>query len=612
MAYDPKTSKMKQKIIPVDYTGRNFDSIKKNLTEHAKRYYPDTFRDFNEASFGSMMLDTVAYVGDMLSFYLDYQANESFLDTSIEYSNIVRHAQRLGYDPWSREISTSGIISVYLTVPATTAGAGPDLSYAPTLRRGATFESNSGVQYTLAEDIDFALDINERAVAAVDEGGSPSSYAIKATGLIISGGTFETNISIGEYLPYRQVEIIEPNMIEILSVIDSSGNEYFEVDYLSQDTVYASILNPEYNSLQGGEVQELLKPFSVPYRFTTERQGGTTTVMQFGAGSESELRGDSIVDPSKVVLSQYGKNYVSDKSFDPTKLLQTEKLGIGPANTMLTIIYRANNTDGTANSQTDTVQRINDAAWSWKDQSSLVATTMQEIITSAECTNEFPIIGDIKLPTSQEIKHRAKGVYASQNRAVTRQDYVNQVYSLPSRYGAVKRCAVMKDHKSLKRNLNLYVISENTNNRLISTPISIKKNIKVWLAGRKMLNDTIDILNARRVSFDLTYSVLASTGTNKYEVLASCNYALESYFSNVIPDIGEPFSISNVTKLLNSISGVDDVIDIDVIQKDGSDYGDIKFDIFARTTPDRRMITVPLDTIWEVRHPESDIHGVIR
>ena len=86
-----------KRIITINYTNREFQSIREDLIQLAERFYPDTFRDFSEASFGSLMLDTVAYVGDQLSFYLDYQANESYLNTAIEYGNIVKHAVQLGY-----------------------------------------------------------------------------------------------------------------------------------------------------------------------------------------------------------------------------------------------------------------------------------------------------------------------------------------------------------------------------------------------------------------------------------------------------------------------------------------------------------------------------------
>ena len=81
----------------IRYTDRDFNSIKEGVVRYVKRYYPDKFRDFSDASFGSLMLDTVSYVGDVLSFYLDYQANESFLDTAVEYDNIIRHGEQVGY-----------------------------------------------------------------------------------------------------------------------------------------------------------------------------------------------------------------------------------------------------------------------------------------------------------------------------------------------------------------------------------------------------------------------------------------------------------------------------------------------------------------------------------
>ena len=39
--------------VPIRYTNRDFDSIREDLVQYAKRYYPDTFKDFSEASFGS-------------------------------------------------------------------------------------------------------------------------------------------------------------------------------------------------------------------------------------------------------------------------------------------------------------------------------------------------------------------------------------------------------------------------------------------------------------------------------------------------------------------------------------------------------------------------------
>ena len=88
----------KLKNTPINYTSRNFDSIKNDLINHAKRFYPDQVADFSQASFNSMILDSVAYVGDVMSYYLDYSVNESFLDTAVELGNLRKHARSAGFN----------------------------------------------------------------------------------------------------------------------------------------------------------------------------------------------------------------------------------------------------------------------------------------------------------------------------------------------------------------------------------------------------------------------------------------------------------------------------------------------------------------------------------
>ena len=83
----------KQKNVMINYTSRDFDSIKDDLLDHASRYYSNAHKDFTVPGFGSMVLDTVAYAGDVLSYYLDYSVNESFLETAMEFSNVRNHAR---------------------------------------------------------------------------------------------------------------------------------------------------------------------------------------------------------------------------------------------------------------------------------------------------------------------------------------------------------------------------------------------------------------------------------------------------------------------------------------------------------------------------------------
>ena len=231
---------MARKKTPIKYTSRDFESIKQDLINHAKRDYTDTYRDFNESSFGSLMLDTVAYVGDVLSFYLDYQANESFMDSAVEYKNVARLARQFGYK-YQGSPSSTGIVEFYITLPANASGMGPNLDYAPILKNNAQFASNGGSPFLLTEDINFANPNNEVVVAKVNPStGIPISYAIRAKGTVVSGKLVEETFEIGDYQRFRRLFLSIPRAVEVLSVVDLDGNEYYEVDYLSQDVVYRS------------------------------------------------------------------------------------------------------------------------------------------------------------------------------------------------------------------------------------------------------------------------------------------------------------------------------------------------------------------------------------
>jgi hypothetical protein len=596
-----------KKIVPVKYTSREFNSIKEELIEYAKRYYPTTFRDFSEASFGALMVDTVSYVGDMLSFYMDYQANESFIDTAIEYENVVSHARRLGYR-YRANPTSYGVGTFFVLIPATSLGT-PDVNYMPVIKKGSLFSSDTGNQYMLNEDIETSSDNNEIVVARVSEDtGLPTWFAIKTTGQLISGFLSSTTVDLGNFKKFRRIEITAPDVAEITDIVDSEGHSYHEVDYLSQNVVYKAVKNPNFSGADG-QTQHLLKPFIVPRRFTVE-QVLDRTFIQFGYGSDSELTSESVADPSSVVLQQWGKDHITDESFDPSKLLKTEKFGIAPANTTLTIIYRVNSSED-VNAPVDSVTEVIDPILQFKNVRELSQTTISFILQNIEVSNEEPIIGDINTDTISEIKLRAKDNYASQARAVTRQDYISTVYSMPSKFGAVKRCNILRDHNALKRNLNLHIVSENRDGSLVRTNDGIKSNLKVWLGKNKMINDTIDILDARILNLSIEFSVLGDATQNRYDILNRAKVALARAYS-VIPDVSEPFYITDVRDILKSVQGVVDVIDVQIRQKSGGDYADLNFDVDRNTSPDGRMIKIPEDVIWEIKYPNIDIKGVVK
>jgi hypothetical protein len=397
-------------------------------------------------------------------------------------------------------------------------------------------------------------------------------------------------------------------LTEIISVTDLDGNEYYEVYYLSQDIVYRAILNRDNND-SNTEVKSILKPFSVPRRFVVIREKNKT-YLQFGTGdASSDTYNSELIDPSAVTLEIYGKNYISDKDFDPNNLIKSDKLGVVPSNTTLRIIVRANNSDN-VNTGAGTLTSVGSALFDFGDTRNLDITKINSVRSSLEVNNEEPIVGDTPLINAEELKFRVYNTFGSQNRAVTEKDYEALLYNMPPEFGSVKRASIARDYDSFKRNINIYVVSEDSVGALVNTNQSIKENVKVWLNKNKMINDTIDILDAKIVNLSIKFSVVSDLEADSSQVLRDCISALEREYSKT-KFIGEAFFISDIYTLLKNVQGVNDVKSVKVEQKNGLDYSDVFFDVNRFMSRDGRYIEAPKNIIFEIRFPRSDIYGEI-
>ena len=591
----------------IDYTSRDFNTIKEDLVDYAKRYYPNSFKDFSESGFGSLMLDTTAYIGDILSFYLDYSVNESFLDTAIEYDNVIKLGRQMGYrfNPAAASVG-QGIF--YIIVPAATVGSGPDTDYMPILKRGTEVSSLDNIAFILNEDINFADPNNEIVVAEVNsDTGAVVSYAIRTKGQVVSGRVNRESLVVGKFEKFLKLKLSGDNITEIISVTDSEGNEYYEVDYLSQDTIYKPTLNRGDNSTI---TQNLLRPFVVPRRFVTERTQ-EDTFLQFGFGTENTtLAIDSVVDPSKVVLKVHGKDYVSDTSIDPGNFLKTDKFGVAPSNTTLTVLYRVNDSDS-VNISANALTNIDTPIWDFKELSTLNSTTLSTVVGSLEVNNDEPITGDVTLPTTEELKQRIYNVFSSQNRAVTSEDYRSLCYSMPPQYGAVKRVNILRDSTSLRRNLNLYILSEASDGTLTTSNSTIKQNLKQWLSQGKMISDTIDILDAKIINIGIEFTAIAALDTNKFDALNDAVSKLSDYYESKF-EIGQPFYVSDIYTQLNKMKGIIDVTKVKIVQKSGLNYASNPVDINMLYSADGSYIDCPKNVVFEIKYPDIDIKGTIK
>tara|TARA_R110000824_G_scaffold121839_3_gene278225 strand:- start:9341 stop:11134 length:1794 start_codon:yes stop_codon:yes gene_type:complete len=597
---------MSNKNLPIKYTSRDFESIRRDLENFAKRYYPDTYKDFNRASFGSLMLDTVSYVGDILSFYLDYQVNEGFLDSAVEYNNVRRLARQLGY-----RIPTSpasyGKLAFYVEVPASTIGLGPNTALSPILRANSTFSSTGGGFYTLLEDVDFSHEDNQIVVGTADPTtGNPLSYVIRATGTAVSGRGTTQSFSVGDFVRFRRIQLGIANVSNVLGVFDSSGNEYFEVDNLSQNVIYKAISN---TTTTRESVPNLLKAVPVARRYTLETIN-RQTFLQFGYGSDSNELINPVVDPSNLVLDLNGRDYVTEIDFDPTKLISTDKFGIAPSNTTLTVNYRFNTT-ADVNAAVDTINKIETPLFKFTDQGSLSVSGRQAVISSLEVTNESAFVGSVSIPSTDEVRQRAFSYFATQNRAVTALDYQALCYGMPPKFGMVKRVAVAKDADEFKRNVNIYIMSENNTGKLTVANNTLKTNLKNWITHYKMISDTIDILDAQIVNFAIEYEIMIDLSANRYNTINLCNARLVKRFSDK-HDIGEAILISDIYNELNKVPGVVDTTAVEIKLRSGGLYSESSYNFPAALTGDSRQILAEKDVIFELKYPNMDIKGSIK
>ena len=592
-----------RKNVSINYSSKDFESIRRDLLNHVERFYPDKFLDFSENSLGAMMVDAVSYVGDQLSFYIDYNVNESFMDSAIQPSNIARQAAILGYRQPAQQ-STYGVVSLFVLVPATSVGLGPDRNYIPVLKRGTRFNSSNGQQFVLVENVDFASPSNLMVAGNVDSNGTPTQYAIRAFGRVVSGFFKQGILNVGDFERFKRVDIRDSNIAEIISVRDEDGNEYFEVENLSQDVIFKEVVNSNFKS---DNVPSIMKPTIVSRKFVVE-YGNNTTTLQFGSG---DVEVDtSIADPSELSLDIIGKNYITDTSFDPTRIAKNSSMGIVPTNTRLFVTYRVNNPNN-SNTSAGSINSVANPLVSFEDVTTLANNKVQDVIRSIEVQNDEPILGAITSISGDELKRRALDSFGTQNRAVTQRDYENLVYRMPSKFGSVRRCSVQKDPDSQKRNLNLYVVSVDPNGFLVETNSTIKSNLKTWINHYRMINDTVDILDAFIVNFGVEYVVKTLNTVEKFDVLNRCNSALTSYFADK-QFIGEPLSVGGLFNTLGSVRGVQDVVKARYVLKSGVNYSNFSFIFQENYSPDGDYLMVPKNVIMELKFPETDIKGKLR
>jgi len=643
----------------VKYLNRDFGGLRNDLIEFAKTYYPNSYNDFNEASPGMMFIEMAAYVGDVLSYYVDKQFQENLLAYAQELSNVYAISQAMGYRP--RGVAPSfGTIQLTQQVPAIGAGTEnrPDLRFGSEVLAGTSFTGGGGINFSLIDDVNF------RASSSRDDiefsiyqtsGGSPLNYLITKEGSIVSGQVGQEVITFGAAEKYKRIRLAQPGITEIVSVTDSDGNTFHEVPFLAQDTVFIDAENNADNSPLDSDFADsapyLLKLKKVSRRFTKYSNSDGTCELRFGAGVSDNPDEEIIPSPDAVGSSLPGGVSQLSKAFDPSNFLKTKAYGLAPANTNLTIKYRFGG--GIKHNVTsNSITTISKATFG-PNPSNLSAALLTTAKDSLIVNNEEATTGAKGPETILEIKQNALANLQSQGRMVTKQDYMMRALSMPSKYGSIAKVYIVQDEqleeekpiekgvtlaaaKRRKRKnrvrqlpqkkipnplaLNFYLLSYNSNKKFVNTNEVVKRNLITYMAPFRMMTDAINVKDAFIINVGIRFSIVTRTGFNKQEVLIRCIDRITSYFSPDNWQINQPIEIAELQQEIGLIDGVgtlvppvDDNPENKLIifknkYKVSEGYSGNLYDIDSATKDS--IIYPSLDpSIFEIKFPGQDIEG---
>ena len=603
----------------IKYINRDFTDFRQRLIEFSKTYFPNTYNDFSPSSPGMMFMEQASYVGDVLSYYLDNQIQENFIQYSQQTNNIYELAYMFGYKP---KTSTAAQVSidVYQQLPAITVGSDvvPDYSYALTVGENTTVNAN-GVDFIIQDKIDFSIsssqDPTDVEVYQVS-GNTPQYFLLKKSRTAVSSTIKSTEFTFTDPEQFTTITLNDNNIVKILDVVDSDGNKWYEVDHLGQEMIFNPVKNTNINNPNNqGDTPYLLQLKKVQRRFATRLISNNRIQLQFGSGTSTDSDENITPNPNNVGL---GLPFSKDKltsAYSPSNFLYTDTYGIAPSNTTLTVRYL---TGGgvESNVPANTLTNILTSTINFQ-QVNLNPTTSDYIFQSLFTTNPLAASGGRGGDTIEEIRQNTMMLIASQLRSVTADDYLVRALSMPSDYGALSKAFIQQpkltdNQVSTIESLNLFVLAQDENGNLSTASNTLKNNLRTYMSQYRMIGDIIEIRDAFIINIGINFDIIVLPNYNNNEVLLKCINKLKEHFELDKWQINQPIFIRDLYVLLDKIEGVQTVKSIDFVNKAGTtnNYSQYAYDIVGATN--NQVIYPSLDpSIFELKFPDTDIKGKV-
>ena len=596
-----------------NYLARDFDSFRSELLRYARTYFPDRIKDFSEVSFGGLLLDMAAMVGDSMSFYLDHQFNELNWATAIESKNVQRHIRNAGVKMHGAAPAVVDV-SFFIEVPSEVHGMEyrPQYEALPVILSETVVLSKEGVTFTLVDDVDFG-DVDrignllaEVTVSSVNSDGSPSAYILEAKGLCISGAVTSQAFRIPNvHKAFRKLTLSKESVTSIISIRDGTGNIYYEVESLAQDTVFKSIPNFDEDS---EEVNNNLEVIPAPYRFVKlYDQRLRLTSLRFGGGNAESLDDDIIPDPSELSLPLYGKKTFGRFSIDPNALLDSHTLGIAPLNTTLTVMFRHGG-GIRHNVSAGTIRTVGTLRMEFSGRPS--KDVADGVRASIDVNNRLAASGGSQAPTLDSLRAQIPAARQMQSRVVSKQDLLARLYTMPSNFGRIYRAGIRANPNNPLAS-QLFIICQDKTKKLTIAPDTLKKNLMTYLNEFRLISDAMDVLDASVINVAIDFDIVTNPDANKNMVIQGVILALKDLFKIDNFQIDQPLVLADIVNVIINTTGVIALTDLEIINVQGQIedriYSDISFNVDASTV--RGMIIGSPGSIFELKYPDYDIVG---
>ena len=594
----------------ISYTTRDFQSIRTELVNFTKIYYPDLVENFNDASVFSVLLDLNAAVTDNLQFNIDRSIQETVLQYAQQPSSIFNIARTYGLKIPGQRPSVA-LVDFSITVPAL--GDKEDLRYCGILRRGSQV-NGAGQSFETVYDIDFASPTNSEGypnrlkIPNFDSNNKLINYTIVKRETVVNGTTkvFKKVITANDVKPFYELFLPEKNVLGITSVLLKDGTQYtnvptpqeflgldnrwYEVSALAEDRVFVE--DPTKVSDKPGI--KVGKYIQTSTKFITEYTPEGFLKMTFGGGSQSadeQLR-EFARNGFKLDLYKYSNNLALGSTLK--------------GNSTLFIQYRVGGGTG-SNLGVNVITQIGTVSFFVNGPSQSINTT---VVNSLSCNNVTAAIGGANPPSTEEVRNMVTFNFSAQKRAVTINDYKSLIDTMPGKFGAPAKVSITENNNKI----TIQILSYDDTGKLTQTVSNnLKSNLATYLSKYRMINDYISIDVAKVIDLEYEIYVVLESDRNQGQVITEIINGISNYMAPENRELGQNVNVSDVRRLIQNTAGVSTLSDLKVFNKVGGQYSTSETSqrYVDKTT---RQIQLIDDTIYaeptqiyQVRYTNKDI-----